>query len=79
MYTDKIKQSSKNNSFLFKLTIFCDIYVGADISQEILLKAFSNIFTSLTLDYYYSNTNINATATFNKIQELIQIYFKEAE
>ena len=71
IFIDKAKYSGENNSFSFKLTIFHDICPKANVPQEILLKAFPTMLTSLGLDYYYLNTNISATATFDKVCELI--------
>lgn len=68
---DKTKYNSKNNSFVFKITTFCDICARADILEEILLKVFSTIFTGLALDYYYSNTSITTAAMFDKVCDLI--------
>ena len=79
MYTDKAKYNGENDSFAFKLTIFRDICARADVLQEILLKAFSTMLTSLALDYYYSNTSISIVATFDKVCESIGIYFEGAE
>lgn len=79
IYIYKANYSGKNNSFLFKLTIFRDIYDRANIPQEILLKSFSTILTGLALDYYYWNTSIKTTVIFDKVCESIQIYFKRAK
>lgn len=79
MYTDEVKYSGKNDSFTFKLTIFYNICARADVPQEILLKAFSIMLTSLTLNYYYSNTRIITIAAFDKVYNSIQIYFKRVE
>lgn len=37
------------------------------------------MLTNLALDYYYLNISISTTATFDKMYEIIQIYFKKAE
>lgn len=79
MYTHKAKYSSKNNSFIFKFTIFYDISAGADVFQNILLKTFLTMLTALTLDHYYSKTSISITAIFVKVFDLIPTYFKGIE
>ena len=76
IYTDKIKYSGKNDSFVFKLTIFREIWVRADIPREILLKVFAIMLISLVLHYYYLNTSISIAATFDKVCESIRIYFE---
>lgn len=80
IYTNEVKYIGKNNSFLFiKLMIFHHIYVRTDVSHVILLKAFLTMLTSLVLDYYYLNTNISNTGTFDEICDLIQTYFEGGE
>ncbi len=37
------------------------------------------MLTDLTLDYYYSNTNISITAIFEEIYISIQTYFEGVE
>lgn len=37
------------------------------------------MLTGLVLDHYYSNTSIITFTIFDKVCELIQIYFEEAE
>lgn len=59
--------------------IFPNICVRVDVSQEILLKAFSIIVTGLALDYYYSNTSINTSALFNKVGDSIETNFRGAK
>lgn len=71
MYKDKPKYNGKNNSFLFKLTIFCDICAKIDVFQEILFKVFPTMLISLALDHYYLNTNNSTAAIFDKMYELI--------
>lgn len=79
MYINNAKYSSKNDSFIFKLMIFHDICARINVSQEILLKVFFTILTGLVLDYYYSNISISIAVTFDKMCELITIYFEEAK
>lgn len=79
IYTNKVKYSDENISFAFKLMTFHDICTRLDVSQETLLKAFPTMPTGLALDYYYSNSKISITATFDEICELINIYFERAE
>lgn len=74
-----MKYSNENNSFLFKLIIFCDICIRVDVLQEILLKAFPTILSGLALDYDYSNTKISTTTTFDEVYESIQTYFEGVE
>lgn len=40
IYIDKAKNNGKNNSFAFKLIIFYNILIKANVPEEILLKAF---------------------------------------
>lgn len=67
MYIDNTIYSSKNDCFTFKLMIFYDICARTDVFKEILLKVFPTMLIDLALDYYYSNTSISTTLTFNKI------------
>lgn len=66
-----MKYSNKNNSFIFKLTIFHDICARGDISHKMKFKAFPAILTGLALDHYYSNISISTTAMFKKVCDLI--------
>lgn len=79
IFIDKTKYSGKNDGFIFKLTIFFDIYAKTDLIQEISLESLFTMLTNLVFDYYYSNTNISTFAMFNKICNLIQTYFEETE
>ena len=79
MYIDKAKYSGKNDSFLFKLTIFHDICDIANILQKIRLKAFPTRLTGLALNYYYLNSSISTSATFDKVCESIETYFEGVE
>lgn len=76
MYTNKAKYSGKKDSFAFKLMIFHDICAKANVPEEILLKTFLTMLTSIAVDYYYSNTNIIFATTFDEIYDSIQIYFE---
>lgn len=60
IYIDNIKYSGYNNNFIFKPTIFHNIYLKANVSRKIKMNKFSNILKGLALDYYYSNISINA-------------------
>ena len=62
IYRDKAKYSSCNDSFIFPLVIFYDIYSSADVSLEAKMKEIPTMFKSLALDYYSSNISINGTA-----------------
>ena len=60
VYIDNKKYSGCNNSFIFKLTIFHNICLKANILFKVKMKTFSTMFKGLTLDYYYSNISISA-------------------
>lgn len=59
--------------------IFYNIYAKANVPHNILLKAFPTMFTSLTLDYNYSNISINIVIMFEEVCDLIPTYFEEVE
>lgn len=62
IYTDNAKYIGRNNSFIFKLAIFHDIFSKADVMLEAKMKVFSTMLKDLLLDYYYLNISINAIA-----------------
>lgn len=59
-YTKNAKYSGRNNHFTFKLAIFYDICIRADIPPETKIKTFLTILKNLILDYYYYNIITNA-------------------
>lgn len=61
IYTDKAKYSSCNDSFIFKLAIFHDICLRADVSSEVNIKTFYTILKGLVFDNNPSNLDINNT------------------
>ena len=66
IYADNAKYSGRNDSFTFRLAIFPDICLKADVLPEAKIKAFSIMLKGLALDYYYSNISISAvTMNFN--------------
>lgn len=71
IFINEVKYRNKNNSFIFKLTIFHNICAKADISHKIKFKVLITIFIYLALNYYYSNVSISIAKTFNKICNLI--------
>lgn len=64
-YINKVKYNNYNNSFTFKLAIFYDIYLKADISSKTIIKVFSIILKGLASDYYYLNSNTSNIMNFN--------------
>lgn len=59
---DDIKYSGRNDNFIFKLAIFYDICLRADVSLEAKIKVFPTILKGLILDHYFSNISTNAIA-----------------
>lgn len=59
IYIIKTKYSNQNNSFMFKLAIFYDIFAKANILSKTKMKAFPTILKGLALDYYYLNISIS--------------------
>lgn len=68
IYTNEVKYSSQNNSFIFKLAIFYDIYARAIVLLKAKMKAFSIILKKLVLDYYYSNISISSIGLNRRIK-----------
>ena len=60
IYTNDAKYSDRNNSFIFKLAIFHDICLRADVPLKTKIKTFLTMLKGLALDYYYSNISISA-------------------
>lgn len=54
------KYSNQNNSFIFKLVIFHNISIRANVLLKIKIKVFFIILKKLALDYYYLNINISS-------------------
>lgn len=79
-YTDDIKYNSCNNSFTFKLAIFYNICVRANVLHEAKMKVFSTMLKGLALDYYYLNISTNTvTMNFDQVCISIRNYFKGAK
>lgn len=80
IYITNTKYSGCNNSFIFKLAIFRDIYLRANVLTKSKMKLFPTLFKSLVLDYYYSIISISTvTINFDQVCNSIRNYFKEAE
>lgn len=80
MYTSKSKYNEKNDNFIFKLIVFYNICIKANVSQKTKLKIFSIMLKNLTLNYYYLNiNNKNALITFDEICLTIRFYFENAK
>ena len=62
IYGNNAKCCCCNDSFTFKLAIFHDICLKADVSPKLKMKVFSTMFKDIALDYHYSNINISAIA-----------------
>lgn len=60
-YIDDTKYSGHNNSFIFKLAIFHNICVGADVLSEAKIKTLSTMLKGLALDNSLSNIGISNT------------------
>lgn len=77
IYTNNAKYSSRNNSFIFKLAIFHDIFSRVDVSSETKIKAFLIMLKGLALDYFYSNISTSTIAiNFNQVCNFIRDYFE---
>lgn len=77
IYTNEAKYNKQNNSFTFKLKIFYNIYIKANIVPKAKIKTFSIILKGLALDYYYLNISISGIAiNFNRVYYLIKNYFE---
>ena len=80
MYSDETKYSDENDSWNFKLIIFHDMCAKAKMPESAKLMAFSIMFKSFALNYYYSNVNIRSLAlNFVQTCVLINVYFENAE
>ena len=78
IYVNNAKYYSYNDSFIFKLTIFHDVCLKADILPKVKIKIFLTIFKSLAPDYYYSNISISTiTMNFDQVCNFIKNYFEE--
>lgn len=77
IYINKVKYSNCNDSFIFKLIIFYNIYFKANILFEAKIKAFFTMLKGLTLDYYYSNINTSdITINLDQFCNFIRNYCK---
>lgn len=79
IYTNKVKYSSYNNSFTFKLVIFHNIYLIANVLFMAKIKVFSTILKYLALDYIYFNISINITINFDQVCNFIRNYLERSE
>ena len=80
LYTDKLKYSSENDNFDFKLTIFTDLCQKADIPKQEFSQAYSTMLRGLALNYYYTNFKSNPLSIlFDKLYKAIYNYFKGLE
>ena len=73
IYTNNAKYSNRNNSFIFKLAIFHDVCLRADVLSEVKMKAFLTILKGPALVNYTSNIDINDTVmNSNQVRYLIK-------
>ena len=73
IYTKNAKYSSRNDSFIFKLAIFHDIYSRANTPSEAKMKVFPTMLKGQALANNSLNINISRTdMNFNQIRYLIQ-------
>lgn len=61
IYTDNIKYSVHNDSFIFKLIIFHNISFRADVLFKAKMETFSIMLKILVPDNYSSNIGISDT------------------
>lgn len=77
-YTENTKYNGESDSFTFRMTMFHDVCVNANISHKTKLKAFSTMLKRLALDYYFSNINtIGIATTFDEVRYSMRAYLKE--
>lgn len=62
IYTHEAKYSSHNDSLIYKLVIFHDIFFRIGVSSEAKMTAFPSMLKDPTLDYYFLNISINDIA-----------------
>ena len=55
IYINKVKYIGRNDSFIFKLVIFHNIFAKTNVPLEVKIKGFLIMLKKLVLDYYYSN------------------------
>ena len=80
MYSDEAKYNDENDSWNFKLIIFHDMCVKAEVSETAKLITFSIMLKNLALNYYYSNVSTQKLAlNFVQTCVLISVYFEGAE
>ena len=80
IYINNAKYIGCNNSFTFKLAIFDNICLKADVLLETKIKVFLTILKGLVLNYYYSNICTNTvTLNFDQVCNSIKNYFEKVE
>lgn len=80
IYIKGAKYNNRNNSFIFKLKIFHDIYLSVYVSYKTKIKIYFTMLKSLIYDYYYKNISINGIVmNFDKFYFFIKNYFKKAK
>ena len=80
MYSDEAKYSGENDSWNFKLIIFHDMCVKAEVLETVKLMTFSIMFKNFVLNYYYSNITVWKSAlSFVQACVSINSYFEGAE
>lgn len=73
IYINDGKYSGYNNSFIFNLAIFYNIYLSANILFEAKMKAFFTMFKDLALNNCLSNIGISGTViNFDQVYYLIK-------
>ena len=69
-----------NDFFSFKLIIFHDICIKANLHQNFRLTMFFIMLKDFAFDYYYSNIlNLKHVLNFDQICHIIKNYFENAE
>lgn len=63
IYIDNAKYSGRNDNFTFKLAVFYDICLRANITSKVKMKVFLTMLKGLALNYYYSNISTNTVVT----------------
>lgn len=77
IYTNDAKYSGCNHNLTFKLAIFQDIFLRANILPKAKIKPFFTMFKGLALDYYYLNISVSTIAiNFNQVCNSIRNYLK---
>lgn len=73
IYTNDAKYSGCHDSFIFKLTIFHNICLRADVLPEAKIKVFPIMLKDLGLDYYFSNINSSTAINSNQVHYSIKM------